>query len=65
MAANEDQMWQTIRNQYLISENPLMAWWFNDLAISEAEASLDLQEATESAKFCNWDHFVATRGWIA
>jgi hypothetical protein len=60
-----EQVWLTIRNQYLISENPLLAWWFNDLAISEAEASLDLRNATESAKYCNWDHYQATKGWIA
>jgi len=49
----------------MITEAPLIQWWMNDLVIAEAEAGIDLREATESAKLCNWDHYVATRGWIA
>jgi len=60
----DDILWQIIRNHYLITEAPLIRWWFNDLVIAEAEAGIDLREATESVKICNWSHYQATRGWI-
>ena len=61
----DDILWQILRNHYLITEAPFIQWYMDDLTIAEAEASLDLKEATESAKFCNLDHYFKTRGWIA
>lgn len=60
----DDILWQIIRNHYLITEAPLIQWWMNDMIIAQAEEQLDLREATESVKHCQWDHYVATKGWI-
>lgn len=58
-------MWESLRNYYMITENPSITWWMNDFIIAEAEAELDVREGCENAKLCNWDHYQATRGWIA
>jgi hypothetical protein len=60
-------MWESLRNYYL-AENGIRSGlpaWHNDHIIAEAEAELDVREGCECAKLCNWDHYQATRGWIA
>lgn len=61
----QDQMWLTLRNYYMISENPYLAFWFNDHVIHEAEAELDVKDGCMNAMFTNWDHYQSTKGWIA
>lgn len=60
-----DQMWLTLRNYYMITENPQLAFWMNDYIIAEAESELDVREGCENAKYTNWVHFMNTSGWIA
>jgi hypothetical protein len=60
-------MWESIRNYYL-AENGIrcgLPAWHNDHIIAEAEAELDVRDGCECAKLCNWEHYQATRGWIA
>ena len=58
-------VWEICRNHYLIVECPYIADWRNTLIIQESRSQVDLLEATENVKLCNWDHYIQTKGWIA
>ena len=58
-------VWEICRNHYLIVECPYIADWRNTLIIQESRSQVDLLEATENVKLCNWDHYMQTKGWIA
>ena len=62
--ADEDLVWEICRNYYLIAENPNIPEWRNPYIIASSREQLDLQEATENVKLCNWDHYLKTKGWI-
>ena len=61
----DDIVWEICRNHYLIVECPYIADWRNTLIIQESRSQVDLLEATENVKLCNWDHYIQTKGWIA
>jgi len=61
----DDIVWEICRNHYMIVECPYIADWRNTLIIQESRAQVDLLEATENVKLCNWDHYIQTKGWIA
>jgi len=61
----DDIVWEICRNHYMIVECPYISDWRNTLIIQESRAQVDLLEATENVKLCNWDHYMQTKGWIA
>jgi hypothetical protein len=61
----DDIVWEICRNHYLIVECPYITDWRNTLIIQESRSQVDLLEATENVKLCNWDHYIQTKGWIA
>ena len=50
----DDIVWEICRNHYMIVECPYIADWRNTLIIQESRAQVDLLEATENVKLCNW-----------
>jgi len=52
------------RNYLMFTHNATIAWWLQDCAAHEIASSEFLTDAAKSAKFCNLEYYLKTKGWI-